>query len=211
MVILAESRKAGVTFVRLFVICSLLTLGLAPLASADTFTYTYTGLPFGVWFNSGCPPECSVTGSIMFASPLPANLPWATPLLTVDAPISYSFTDGLNTFTQANSTFKDQFGSAFDGSTPYIATGIGGSITSWSLVFSSGNLELILATTPGSDRTLINCCSAGVNIQAGSNGPGSWSGPTVNLSPVPEPSSLAMLATSLVCAMAIALWRRTAP
>lgn len=211
MVILAENRKAGVTLVRLFVICSLLTVGLARSAVADTYTYSYTGLPFGVWFDSGCPPECSVTGSIPFASPLPANLPWATPLLTVDPPISYSFTDGLNTFTQGNSSFNDQFGSAFDGSTPYIATGNSGSITSWSLVFSSGNLELILATNPGSDRILISCCSAGVNIQAGSDGPGSWSGPTVNPSPVPEPSSFGMLTTLLACAIGITSRRRTAP
>jgi hypothetical protein len=57
------------------------TLGTQALY-ADTFTYNYTGAPFSVWFNSSCPPQCNgVTGSITFAAPLPANLPWATSCL----------------------------------------------------------------------------------------------------------------------------------
>ncbi len=187
----------------LVVLCA--TLGTQALY-ADTFTYNYTGFPFSVWFNSSCPSQCSVTGSMTFSAPLPANLPWATSLLSVDAPISYSFSDGLNTFTQLNSAFQDQFGAAFGGSTPEIATGAGGSITSWSIALSSGNLELILEAMPvvniygtsesGSDRTLINCCSAGVNIQAGSSAAGTWSGPVVT--PVPEPATLLLLSTGVI-------------
>jgi len=174
-----------------------------------------------VWFNSSCPPECGVTGSITLSNVLPSNLLWATPLLSVDTPLSYSFTDGLNTFTETNSTFSDQFGAAAGGSTPYIATGAGGDITAWSIALSSGNLELRLEALPvvniygpgltGSDSTLISCCSAGVNIQAGSSGPGTWSGPIVNPSPpptpAPEPPTLLLLLTGAASLLGKKLFR----
>ena len=71
-------------------------------ASPTTYTYTCTGFPFSVWSDSGCPPQCNLTGSITFAQPLPSNLTFATLLLKVDPPQSYSFSDGLNTYWLAS-------------------------------------------------------------------------------------------------------------
>lgn len=199
---LKHFRWFGVTLFVLF--C---TFSFTPLAKADTYTYTYTGLLSTVSFNSGCLGCVVDQGSITFSAPLPANLPWATPLLTVDTVVSYSFTSAGFTFTPSNSTFDDQFGAAFDGSAPQIATGANGNITGWSIVLSSGNLELRNEAGPGFgiDDILINCCSAGVNILEGSDGPGSWSGPTVNPSPPPtpvrEPSTVLLLLAGVAGAL----------
>jgi hypothetical protein len=200
-------------FVGALAVCCACAFSFVLSAEADTYTYTYTGLPSTVSFDSGCLGCIVDQGSITFAAPLPSNLPWATPLLTVDTVISYSFTSAGFTFTPSNSAFNDQFGAAFDGSTPYIATGAGGNITGWSIVLSSGNLELRNEAGPGFgiDDILINCCSAGVNILEGSDGPGSWSGPIVNPSPpptpVPEPSSALLLLAAVTGLLGKKLFR----
>ena len=185
---------------------------LAPvsIAQADTITYSYSGAPFSVWFNSGCPPQCDVTGSITFSESLPANLPWATSLPI--QPLSYSFTDGLNLFSDTNSTFKDAYGDAPCGSTACVGTGANGSIAYWSFAFMNTNgLELVITGLPvggglsGHDSTTINT-AFGLNTQAGSSAPGAWSGPVSNpTAPVPEPSTL--LLTCLGVTIAIFLRR----
>jgi hypothetical protein len=199
---------------------SLLALSLAigsPIpASADTFTYTYVGIPFGVWFDSECPPQCNLTGSMTFAQPLPSNLPWATRLLTVDPPLSYSFSDGLNTYTSANSSFE----SLYPGypSVPLVGTGSSENIIFWSfaLVNSSG-LQLITQAYPvcgiygcgtsGFDSVIINT-PYGTGLQAGASGPGTWSGPVENKSPTPEPSSLFLFGAGLVAVTGLGLSRK---
>src|SRR5271166_6516962 len=119
--------------VRIYLMGSLLVIACSSKpAVANTFTYQYIGFPFSVWYDSGCPPECSLTGSMTFAQPLPSNLPWTTPLLSVDTLLAFSFTDGVNTYTQSNSTFKQLYGSVVCGSTPCVSTGPGGAIVYWS-------------------------------------------------------------------------------
>ncbi len=190
--------------VRMCLIGSLLVIvGSTKPVMANTFTYLYTGFPFSVWFNSGCPPECSLTGSMTFAQPLPSNLPWTTPLLSVDTLLAYSFTDGLNSYTQSNSTFKELYGSTPCDSIPCVATGPGGAITYWSIaLLNSAGLQLLSQGYPaqngeaGYDSIIINS-QYGTNIQAGSSFYGAWTGPIVN---TPEPPSLFPLVMVLLAA-----------
>jgi hypothetical protein len=105
------------------IILAVLSLGLSAAACATT--YTYTGLPY----NTATAPyttAMSITGNFTTASPLPASMaitdigPNGTNLVT-----SWSFTDGINTYTQANSVVLPQLG------TFRIGTDATGSITSF--------------------------------------------------------------------------------
>ena len=185
----------------------LLSIASPVCASADTFTYNYTGFSFSVWFNSQCPPECNLTGSITFAQPLPSNLPWATPLLGVDVPLSYSFTDGVNTYTSANSTFELLYGSAACGSVPCVGTGPAENMTYWSFALvNTAGLQMISQAYPvcniygcgtaGYDSIIINTLY-GANVQAGSDAPGSWSGPIETIQ-TPEPTGLVLFGIAVV-------------
>ena len=100
-------------------------LGVFLSAAACATTYTYTGLPY----NSATAPyttAMSITGNFTTASPLPASMPVTdigpngSNLVT-----SWSFNDGINTYTQANSVVLPQFG------TFRIGTDATGSITSF--------------------------------------------------------------------------------
>jgi hypothetical protein len=68
-------------------------------ASSQTTTYTYTGQPFNSFTVStiSCPPICRISGSFTVSQPIPPNL---TTLLEI-TPISYNFTDGYSTVTDA--------------------------------------------------------------------------------------------------------------
>lgn len=122
-----------------------------------------------------------------FAQPLPSNLPWTTPLLSVDTLLSFSFTDGVNTYTQSNSTFKQLYGSVVCGSTPCVSTGPDGAIVYWSLaLLNNAGVQMLSEGYPvagvygnsiaGQDSILINT-PYGINLQAGSSAPGAWTGP----------------------------------
>lgn len=179
-------------------VCLILALAFLPPLHADTFTYQYTGFPFSIWYDTECPPECSITGAITFTKPLPSNLPYASFFLSLDSVVSYSFTDGVNAFTNANSSFEDIFVQGV-GNSPYVATDPGGAITAWGIAITNTNgVEIVLQGYPagnGFDKSLVNTYSKG----AFSSAPGHWSGPTDN--PVPEPSTLLLVAfgTGCVC------------
>jgi hypothetical protein len=118
---------------RVMFVMSALVIGFAPQASADV-TYTYTGNPFTVFGGSyQCPPICRVTGSFTVSTALPANtyvslFPALTPFPGgVVSPISFSFTDGLNTFS-TNSIPPFNVGN-------WVATDAQGHITAWMLAF----------------------------------------------------------------------------
>ena len=180
-------------------------LAVASSARADTYTYKYVGYQFSTWFDSGCPPECNVTGEMTFANPIPSNLSWPTSLFSVDPPLSFSFTDGLNTYTSANANFEDLYGLAPCNSIPCVSTGPYQNIEYWgfALVDTAG-LELVsLAVLRsnglilGHDLVVINS-PFGLNAQAASDSPGMWSGPFQNQSPTPEPVTLFLVSTGLI-------------
>jgi hypothetical protein len=100
-------------------------LGICASAVAYATTYTYTGLNYN-FVAVPYTTSMSITGSFTTASPLPANLPITdigpngTNLVT-----GWTFNDGINTYTQANSVVLPQLG------TFRIATDASGNITSF--------------------------------------------------------------------------------
>jgi hypothetical protein len=105
------------------IVVAVLALCLSAIACATTYTYT------GSNYNFVSPPyttSMSITGSITTASPLPANMPISdigpngTNLVT-----AWSFNDGINTYTKANSVPLPQ------GGTFRIGTDASGNISSF--------------------------------------------------------------------------------
>jgi hypothetical protein len=95
----------------------------APGRTTANITYTYGGNGFTQFNQSyACPPVCRITGSFTVAQPLAANLVYRTQIF----PVSFSFTDGLNLFTDSSPTTHPVF---------LIGTDASGSITSWFIEF----------------------------------------------------------------------------
>jgi hypothetical protein len=84
-------------------VLSILLMGFAPKALADSgTTYNYVGNTYNTFYGaSTCPPLCGITGSFTVAAPL---TPDANYYFT---PLSYSFTDGLTTYTPLDVTSSD--------------------------------------------------------------------------------------------------------
>lgn len=98
----------------------LLAFGLAPRASANTYTYTYTGNPLSSCSGPGCvasAPYPVITASFTVASALGANLSYGPVSF-----LSYSITDGSGlVLTNLNSSLETSL---------EVAT-TGGAITQW--------------------------------------------------------------------------------
>ena len=137
---------------------------LVATAALGATTYSYTG-PL---FTSANPPytlSMRITGSFTTAVPLPPNMP-----MTAIGPsgnglaLSWSFTDGLNTFTNANS---DEFGDAFGDSRRFrVATDGNGFINDWEIVLE--NHKSPWAVNEGGLNVLNTEKFAG--LEAGTNG-----------------------------------------
>jgi hypothetical protein len=167
---------------------------LVPVARASSITYYYTGKEF-TSYSGGftCPTAtCSLTGSMTLASPLGDNA-FSDPT----APVSYSFSDGVTTFDNSNSTLINSL-FATDGS---------GQITNWVL---SGNLDNNQFTWYQSANWPGNAVGDLVQLygegQASSSVAGTWSDtpPVVT----PEPATGALLATGMLLLLLAPAWRR---
>jgi hypothetical protein len=79
---------------RLAIMAAMLSLFLTPLARADEITYTYTG-----------PAPADLSGSFTTSTPLTPNFSAFDLNAAFINVVSWSFTDGVQTWTPANSSF----------------------------------------------------------------------------------------------------------
>jgi hypothetical protein len=166
-------------------------LGVQP-ANADT-TYVYTGNPFNEFFGAdSCSMgvgECALSGSFTVAAPLAANMAFGSV-----TPVSFSFTDGVNTITSADTLTLDIL---------EVATNSSGQIVEWYFHFNvnapgDSTLELTSDTDPPlatqGDLTGVESNVSPYPFSAIADlfgSPGSWS--VAGATTVPEPCSLALL------------------
>jgi hypothetical protein len=179
------------------------TLAAAPLAAAALlFTvasatpahasviYTYTGNPFNVLQGNSYSAQDGVAGVMELGTTLGANL--SSTSLT---PLTFSFSDGVKTITQANAS-SASFVVSTDGL---------GNITTWeislAIPFGVGGPPVVITTTNTAqmvlDRGEDNECFGflcGLTFGEVRNAPGGWE---PKVPPVPEPSSMLLIGAAL--------------
>jgi len=97
--------------------------------------------------------------------------------------VSYSFTDGVQTLTNLNSTVQS-----------FIFATSGGAIINWQFTVVNGSQAISTFATISNFTGEFGGTTGGGLVPHGSTfGVGSWSGPVVGTVPTPEPSSLAFM------------------
>jgi len=97
-------------------------------------TYSYTGHAYNQFGGTfACPPVCGITGSFTVAAPLSPNQTFFS-----FTPLSFSFTDGLTTFTPLSVT-----GSVFQ-----VVTNSFGQIIGWNMDWLTPGDEMFSSTNP---------------------------------------------------------------
>ena len=157
-------------------------------ARADV-TYTYTGNDFTTFSSpTTYTTSDSVTGSITLTSALADNISSFInqPAASI---VSFSFSDGQQTITNANATL-----SQFD-----FETNSSGDITYWQLVVGIGSVfEDSIGTSNAPGIAVVDQGVMDYDNDAADNfnDPGTWTTGSAS-TPVPEPGSLVLLGTGL--------------
>jgi hypothetical protein len=161
------------------ILCLAAILLAAGAASADSnWVYSYTGNGL-----NGC--TCSVDGSFTTGALIPASSSGPIDLL------SYSFTVDGFTFDSADSTGTIQ-----------ATTNASGGIYSWTISLSDGDKNLFsMFTGTYNDQYIpyyaIDVYGFGADEDYRENAPGSWAITDPPGQPMPEPATLALLATGI--------------
>jgi len=160
-----------------------LTLPLPLLA--DTITYTYSGNDF-TKNDSPYTTSDTVTGEFTLSAPLADNLGTSMSLVTID-PASFSFSDGVDTLSNANATIRIDIG-----------TNASGAIDEWDISMQNGG-------PPGLEEIVTENFNVFIADQAindldgaddfNENSPGAW---TSSTTVTPEPASLMLVGTALL-------------
>jgi hypothetical protein len=161
-----------------WIVVALVLLLLAPLGASAGTIYQYVGNPYQTVLGRYTTSD-SLSGVIEVTSAFASNLNNA--VVTLDG---WSFSDGLKTFTPANST-AELLRVTTDGS---------GQIVNWSFDFSGGAAVGVMGTFNNGPADQIDQATDFVegNSLASNDGvPGSWM-------VVPEPSSGALLILGLI-------------
>lgn len=133
-----------------FVVCTLLLVLVCLVAGRPAkaqATYNFVGVPFNTFSNTSCPPTCQITGSFTLAEPLAPNLSVPISQFAPDAagvtgsltPTAFSFTDGVQTFTNFNTS---DWGFSAD-------TDAQGNITNYGFQMSAADNGLYAFSGPG--------------------------------------------------------------
>src|ERR1700733_570432 len=162
--------------------CALFVLPFPLLA--DT-VYTYTGNPFTYIYGSTFTSSDFISGSFTLPSPLGANLAIGTV-----APIAFSFSDDVDTITDTTpNTYADIA----------VGTDAAGDITSWYIYLWNRNSNADISSDDSASTQEDAADTGGpARLSTGAVwGPGTWAGCSTGPapSPVPEPSTLSLLAT----------------
>lgn len=196
-------------FYRYLVFGIALFSALVGTARADT-QYFYTSDDFNSWTNTACQPACHITGSLTLAMPLLTGLNFADV-----TPLTYSFTDGITTWTDVNAP-----NGIFEFSTDAI-----GNITFWigSLAKTQdpsqcdpGSTDLRFLKFENTSSFALNSgtaiCATDTSISglydAENESSGMWTVSTVGGTPVPEPVALSLTLLGLLGTMFAAATRR---
>jgi len=204
---------------------ALLGLAFVPVVAKADATYTYTGNQFNQWFNgTTCPAVCSISGSFTLSTPF---IPFSEaihgidpgppydfgPFTTPVVPLAYSFTDGVHTLTQSNSTILlniGAFSSAplwfidIQGGGVELFTGFNGSgAEATDSVVVNGNLQALLSVASNSPPPTTTTCTPNNPC---SGDPGTWT-----VTATPEPPSSAMLLWAGMLALPAIVFRRFVP
>lgn len=167
------------------------TVLLAASSASASVILTYTGQDFTHVMGSYTTSD-HLTGTIDLSSPLGDNLNFAAV-----TPTSFSFSDGQQTLTQADTFTTEMFEFSTDSS---------GTITGWLVDLEVGPNHGILTagfesalTFPTVDAGLLNSDNGGGNL----GDPGCWEGQTCVATTVPEPLTLSLFGAGLAGVVAM--------